>query len=78
MHEKIKEYMIYFYSPHVWLERCRDKLNAIDAAAKGQKAFPPKEELQQLEACRQRACFHLREAKFWMERQQAWIVPMER
>ncbi|MCB0548702.1 MAG: hypothetical protein KDD19_14070 [Phaeodactylibacter sp.] len=61
-----------------WLEKCRQKLNAIQAATEGKYSTPPQEELKLLEKCRQRACSHLLEARFWLERQYAWVVPMER
>ncbi len=62
----------------VWMERSQVMLNAIDAAARGKSARLPKAEAELLEQYRQWALFHLNEAKFWMERQHAWIVPMER
>ncbi|MCO6489208.1 MAG: hypothetical protein J5I98_12365 [Phaeodactylibacter sp.] len=59
-----------------WLDRCQENLMAIRSAAENKQ--PPHLELERLKSSRQRACHHLEEAQFWMERQYAWVVPMER
>ena len=62
----------------VWLDRCQEKLAAIHAAANSQYGQPGQQDLDAMDACRQRAHYHLQEARFWMERQYAWVMPMER
>ena len=62
----------------VWLDRCQEKLAAIHAAASSQYGQPGQQNLDAMDACRQRAHYHLQEARFWMERQYAWVMPMER
>ena len=59
-----------------WLDRCQENLMAIRAATENKQ--PPHQALERLKSSRQRACHHLEEAQFWMERQYAWVVPMER
>lgn len=62
----------------VWLERCQDQLAAIFDATENKQNWTPKNDFTTLQEYRQRAGHHLAEARFWLDRQQAWVLPMER
>ncbi len=62
----------------VWLFRCQQKLRDIEAAVDSRAPWQPRPDFEALERYRFNACHHLQEAKFWLERQHAWAVPMER
>ncbi|MCB0587602.1 MAG: hypothetical protein KDD06_20080, partial [Phaeodactylibacter sp.] len=62
----------------VWLDQWQTHLIAIHASTEGKDGRPPQKHLKAMEECRLLALRHLEEAQFWMNRQYAWVLPMER
>ncbi|MCB0571955.1 MAG: hypothetical protein KDC66_19445 [Phaeodactylibacter sp.] len=60
------------------LQRCREQLMAIEAAAEQKQGWQPQDDFLALERYRRQAYDHLTAAQLWASRQQAWVVPLER